>query len=205
MELNLAFWLSIVLAASSCFGLLLAGRGKWQGWAVGLATQPVWAWFAIVTKSYGLLLVGLMYTSVYIKNLWQWRKETKTRELIDSWWDKPIGEVASVTEDETGLKVEGKFFKEEFKPSTITTDSRGPFGFYHWKVITNQMGINGYDELDLCVTGVTFTLCEAKRQVRRVERKRNQRNLGPRKWVAQEKGWQDLGYVEPSSIHTASE
>lgn len=83
MIFNLAFWLSIVLAASSCFGLLLAGRGKWQGWAVGLATQPVWAWFALVTKSYGLLLVGVMYTSVYAKNLWKWKKDTKRHQARD--------------------------------------------------------------------------------------------------------------------------
>lgn len=82
--MNLAFWLSIVLAAASCSGLVLAGRGRWQGWAVGLATQPVWAWFAIVTKSYGLLLVGVMYTTVYTKNLIKWRKEAAIVQRIES-------------------------------------------------------------------------------------------------------------------------
>lgn len=88
--MNLAFWLSLVLAASSCFGLILAGRGKWQGWAVGLATQPVWAWFAIVTKSWGLLGVGAMYTTVYIKNLLKWRKTAKQWKKETTFHLKPI-------------------------------------------------------------------------------------------------------------------
>lgn len=88
--MNLAFWLSLVLAASSCFGLILAGRGKWQGWAVGLATQPVWAWFAIVTKSWGLLGVGAMYTTVYIKNLLRWRKAAKQWKKETTFHMKPI-------------------------------------------------------------------------------------------------------------------
>lgn len=80
--MNLAFWLSIILAMFSCLGLVVAGRGKWQGWLIGLCTQPVWAWFAVVTKSYGLLLVGVMYTTVYTKNLIKWRKDSKKLEQL---------------------------------------------------------------------------------------------------------------------------
>lgn len=75
MELNLAFWLSLILAAAGCSGLILAGKGKWYGWAVGLAVQPVWATYAIVTKGYGLLITCLMYGIVNARNLWKWRKE----------------------------------------------------------------------------------------------------------------------------------
>lgn len=75
--MNFAFWLSLVLAAFACSGLILAGRGKWQGWAIGLASQPIWALFAIVTKSYGFLITCLMYGTVYGKNLVKWRKEVK--------------------------------------------------------------------------------------------------------------------------------
>lgn len=195
MDLNLAFWLSVVLAASSCFGLLLAGRGRWQGWAVGLATQPIWAWFAIVTKSYGLLLVGVMYTSVYAKNLWKWRKEadpfwkqgtfvycpgcrlelvSATNRLVTdtdyvryycgdcctvSVWDfdfpvpilvdsfysdpndwmqkpnispnEPIGEIASVTQDEAGLNVE--FFVAQGLDMTNPKNNTLIRNFLEWR------------------------------------------------------------------------
>lgn len=70
--------------------------------------------------------------------------------------------------------------ESDFKPSRISTDSRWPIGFYHWSVTTKQTGIDNYNGLDLVVTGVTFTLWGAKRQVRRVERNRNK---GPRVWM----------------------
>lgn len=78
-----AFWLSIVMAVAGCTGLLLAGRGHWQGWALGLAVQPVWAVFAIVTKGYGLLITCVMYGAVYGKNLWQWRKKKRADTALE--------------------------------------------------------------------------------------------------------------------------
>lgn len=74
---NTAFWLSLVMAFAGCTGLILAGKGMWQGWAIGLAVQPVWAIFAIVTKGYGLLITCMLYGFVYAKNLIKWRKEQK--------------------------------------------------------------------------------------------------------------------------------
>lgn len=64
-----AFWLSIALAISGCVGLLLAGKGKWYGWAIGAATQPVWVVFAIVTKGYGIIATAVMYFIVYTTNV----------------------------------------------------------------------------------------------------------------------------------------
>lgn len=80
MTFNAAFWLSLILAAAGCTGLVLAGRGMWQGWAIGLAVQPVWAAFAIVTKGYGLLLTCLMYGTVYAQNLLRWRRSATAQE-----------------------------------------------------------------------------------------------------------------------------
>lgn len=77
MKFNLAFWLSLILAAAGCTGLVLAGKGKWYGWAIGLAVQPVWVIFGIITKGYGLCLTALMYGYVYSKNLIEWRKKQK--------------------------------------------------------------------------------------------------------------------------------
>lgn len=74
MRFDAVFWLSMVLAVTGCTGMVLAGRGMWQGWALGLAAQPVWAAFAIVSKGYGLLLTCLMYGTVYGRNLWRWRR-----------------------------------------------------------------------------------------------------------------------------------
>ena len=67
--------LSLVMASAGCAGLILAGRGMWQGWAIGLAVQPVWAVFAVVTKGYGLLITCIMYGVVYGRNLRKWRRE----------------------------------------------------------------------------------------------------------------------------------
>lgn len=80
MRFDAAFWLSMVLAVTGCTGMVLAGRGMWQGWALGLAAQPVWAAFAIVSKGYGLLLTCLMYGSVYGRNLYRWRRRASAVE-----------------------------------------------------------------------------------------------------------------------------
>lgn len=80
MTFNFAFYLSLVLAAMGCAGLLLAGRGKWYGWAIGLAVQPVWATYAIVTKGYGLLITCLMYGTVNGRNLWKWYTKKSVSE-----------------------------------------------------------------------------------------------------------------------------
>jgi hypothetical protein len=76
MSLNAAFYLSLVLALAGCTGLVLAGKGKWYGWAVGLAVQPVWIVFGIVTKGYGLCLTALLYGAVYSRNLLAQRAST---------------------------------------------------------------------------------------------------------------------------------
>lgn len=68
--------LSLVMAAAGCLGMVMAGKGMWQGWAIGLAVQPVWAVFAILTEGYGLLITCVMYGTVYGRNLLKWRRET---------------------------------------------------------------------------------------------------------------------------------
>lgn len=79
---TLAFWLSIFLALNTCFGMYVVGKGQWQGWAIGLASQPVWALFAVITKSYGLLITCVIFGSTYYKNLMKWRREKKA---ADEW------------------------------------------------------------------------------------------------------------------------
>jgi hypothetical protein len=62
----------------------VAGRGKWQGWAIGLGTQPIWATYAIITKGYGLLLTCAMFTTVYTKNLIKWRRDETLVKALEA-------------------------------------------------------------------------------------------------------------------------
>lgn len=70
-----ALALSFVLAIASCAGLILAGKGMWQGWAVGVFVQPVWAAFAIITGAYGLIIISVMYAIVYGHNWYKWKSD----------------------------------------------------------------------------------------------------------------------------------
>ena len=65
----IVFWLSLILALVSCVGLLFVGKGYWWGWALGIAVQPVWAIFAIITHAYGLLLSCGMFAVANWTNL----------------------------------------------------------------------------------------------------------------------------------------
>lgn len=87
--MNTAFWLSIVLGVVGITGIFIAGKGKWQGWALGLAIQPVWFVFALVTEAYGLLLICFGYAFVYAKNLLQWRKELPSSKPTPAKEDRP--------------------------------------------------------------------------------------------------------------------
>lgn len=84
IPLDFAFWLSIILAAAGCTGLLLAGNGKWWAWGIGLAVQPVWAVYAIVTEGYGLLLTCLMFSYVNARNLVAWHRNAKLTAALES-------------------------------------------------------------------------------------------------------------------------
>jgi len=77
------FWLSLVLAAAGCSGLLLAGRGKAVGWLIGLLIQPVWAIYGVISGGYGLILTSLLYAVVYWRNLTKWKHEQ--REEVTTW------------------------------------------------------------------------------------------------------------------------
>lgn len=71
-------WLGWLLSALGCLGMYLAGRKSWTGWALGLATQPLWFTFAIVIHSYGLCVSPVLYAVVYGKNLRTWFKTRNT-------------------------------------------------------------------------------------------------------------------------------
>lgn len=68
---------SYLLTAVGVIGLWLAGRRRWQGWAIGLAAQTLWIWYAISTRQWGFLLSALAYGTVYGRNLWRWRRDLR--------------------------------------------------------------------------------------------------------------------------------
>lgn len=48
-----------------------SARGRKFAPVVGLLGQPAWVWFAIQSKAWGLLLISIAYTLVYIRGAWQ--------------------------------------------------------------------------------------------------------------------------------------
>lgn len=65
--------LGAVLSVWGALGMYVAGKGRWHGWAMGLAIQPVWVVFALVVHSWPLMLSSALYGSVYVRNLWRWK------------------------------------------------------------------------------------------------------------------------------------
>lgn len=70
---------SFVLAAIGIFGLYIAGKQIWWGWAVGLGVQVLWIAFALTTGQYGFILSALAYGWVYGKNALAWRKNAHSQ------------------------------------------------------------------------------------------------------------------------------
>lgn len=71
------FWLSMVMGVVGIVGMLVAGRGKWQGWLIGLLVQPVWIAFFAVTQAWPGMILPVAYGTVYAKNLIAWRRQAK--------------------------------------------------------------------------------------------------------------------------------
>ncbi|WP_219844473.1 MULTISPECIES: hypothetical protein [unclassified Arthrobacter] len=68
---------SVALAAIGILGLVLAGKKRSIGWAIGLSAQVLWITYALVTAQYGFILSALAYGFVYAKNFIAWRKEER--------------------------------------------------------------------------------------------------------------------------------
>lgn len=70
-------WWSYLLTVVGVFGLWLAGRQDWRGWAVGLAAQLLWIAYATATRQWGFYVSALAYGWVYFRNLRAWRRRTR--------------------------------------------------------------------------------------------------------------------------------
>lgn len=70
-------WWSYLLTVFGLTGLVLAGRNKSLGWAIGLAAQVLWFVYAVVTQQWGFIVSALAYGSVYFRNWRAWRRAEK--------------------------------------------------------------------------------------------------------------------------------
>ena len=71
---------SYVLTLVGLVGLLLAGRKKTLGWAIGFSAQGLWATYAVTSGQYGFLIGCMGYGYVYALNWITWRREKTTGE-----------------------------------------------------------------------------------------------------------------------------
>ena len=69
---------SFSLAAVGIFGLFIAGKKLWWGWAIGLGAQLLWIAYAIATRQWGFIASAFAYGFVYGRNAYRWRKENRT-------------------------------------------------------------------------------------------------------------------------------
>lgn len=61
------------LAATACFNSSNAGVRRW-GPLLGLAAQPFWFYAAIVADQWGMVLLSVVYTLLYVRGAWNnWR------------------------------------------------------------------------------------------------------------------------------------
>jgi len=73
---------AVIQLALAVFGLsamfmAMGNNPRARRWApiVGLCGQPFWIAFAIGTQAWGLLVLSLAYSAVYVRGAWvQWRR-----------------------------------------------------------------------------------------------------------------------------------
>ncbi len=66
-------WWSIVTAAVSVAGLWLSGKNPKFGWKWGLGAQVVWLTAGVLTGRPGDVILSVVFTVIYVRNLRLWR------------------------------------------------------------------------------------------------------------------------------------
>ena len=69
--------LALAIFGLSAMFMAMGNNPRARRWApiVGLCGQPFWIAFAIGTQSWGLLVLSLAYSAVYVRGAWvQWRR-----------------------------------------------------------------------------------------------------------------------------------
>lgn len=76
-------WLSFIVGAASLLVTFLAGRKYATAWAICIANQAGWAWIAIATRQWGLLISAGFFFVLAIWNLISWIKDPPRRKKSD--------------------------------------------------------------------------------------------------------------------------
>jgi len=105
------FWLSLVMGVVGITGIFIAGKGRWQGWLIGLLVQPVWIAFFVVTEAWPGIILPLGYGWVYGKNLLAWRREERMRGGDEMGFTKHGH--GDVLKEDGDLAKEGKSIQDE--------------------------------------------------------------------------------------------
>ncbi len=72
---------ALTLMGCTCF--ILAGRKVWWSWYVGLATQVLWAAYAVLTQQWGFLVGVPLYGATYVTNAVAWTREHRRAAAAD--------------------------------------------------------------------------------------------------------------------------
>lgn len=64
---------SVALTTIGVTGLFLVTRKLRLGFAVGIAVQVLWIFYAIVTRQWGFIASALAYGTVNALGWWRWR------------------------------------------------------------------------------------------------------------------------------------
>lgn len=78
----LPVWLSWLVATASLATTVLAGRRFVAAWYICVINQFGWAWIAIGTKQWGLLVSCVAFTIVGMWNLISWTKDPPRRKKV---------------------------------------------------------------------------------------------------------------------------
>lgn len=78
----LPVWLSWLVATASLATTVLAGRRFVAAWYICVINQFGWAWIAVGTKQWGLLVSCVAFTIVGMWNLISWTKDPPRRKKV---------------------------------------------------------------------------------------------------------------------------
>jgi lipid-A-disaccharide synthase-like uncharacterized protein len=62
--------------------MYVAGRKRWEGWALGLAGQTLWITYAVATQQFAFVISAVLHGAVYATNLRKWRNEDRNSQRI---------------------------------------------------------------------------------------------------------------------------
>lgn len=79
----LMFWLPWALSAATIMTMWLAGSRNQLGWWLGIASQVGWFWLSVQVETWGLLVLPVVLTFVYARNLYAWSRPAIVEPVVD--------------------------------------------------------------------------------------------------------------------------